>query len=153
MRKFWSAYSLLITVLLIAGCANHPKEELVKRAVQQTEKYFSLLKGDNVDAALSLFDSKFFGVTSEKKLREVLLDIRNRIGTIKEVELLKTVQTTEESMGIESGNVIVSYKVTYSNGYAASEEFEFDTTDRVFEQIDRWSFKAYVEDSSAVKQQ
>jgi len=149
MNTLVSKYALIIALIFVSGCIRHNKDELVNKALQQTEKYYSYIQKDSIDAVISLFDSKFFAATGKAKFRDMLLDIRQRVGTIKKVELLKTVQTTERNMGIESGYVVVSYKVIYNSGYVASQEFEFDANDRQFELIDRWSFKEFHEEAPA----
>jgi hypothetical protein len=71
----------------------------------------------------------------------MLVDIRQRVGTIQKTELLKTVQTYELSKGVTTENVVVKYKVTFSSGFIASQDFEFDAADKNFELIDHWTFK------------
>jgi hypothetical protein len=143
MYRLPRATTLTLALLVVAGCTRHEKGKLVDQAVQQTGKYYTYIQKDSIDAALGLFDAKFFAITGKGKFRDMLMDIRQRLGTIKKVELLKTAQTTERVLGIESGNVIVSYKVIFNSGNVASQEFEFDASDRVFELIDRWTFKEY----------
>ena len=143
MNKLRSKYVLITSLLILGSCSRDNKDALVNKAQQQTEKYYEYIKKDSIDAALTLFDPKFFEVTSKDKFRNMLLDIRQRVGTIQKSELLKTVQTYELSKGTTSENVVVTYKVTYNSGYVASQDFEFSAGDKVFELIDHWSFKEF----------
>ncbi|MES2704359.1 MAG: hypothetical protein V4649_17085 [Bacteroidota bacterium] len=122
MKKDFRTAAVMFTVFgLIASCDT---KNYVKMAEQSTLKYYKWLKSNDVDSILTLIAPESF-VVSDTMIVRKYINMRRMLGPIVSIDLAEANKRVNVQNGVKMIDVVLVYKVKYSNDTLYKEKFSF----------------------------
>lgn len=138
------AYGIM-SLFSCQSASNDMVEELTGQGIKVGEDFYTAIRSEQYDTVLNLMSPRLYEMYSRDFLKDFLVNIRNKNGTAREIELLGAAYTNSYENNKHNQHITNTYKVSYSSGFVAREELTFiiDDNTKKLDKVDGYTFDFY----------